>query len=210
MDITAPVSYFGHRAEFVRNGESRSLERKADRRIERTRKHLLDAFRDLVLERGFARVTIGDVIARANIGRSTFYEHFENKDDILRQSIAPLFEILAATVSAPSASRQLVHLISHFAENARDSRVAFAGRSGRILANFLGELIESQLEKRERANRNRPIITMHLAGRQLAHAQLALIDAWISDDNGCSAESVARALAATTYAAAGALLGLAD
>ena len=53
-----------------------------DRRIQRTRQILQDALLALILEKGYDSVTIQDVIDRANVGRSTFYSHFQDKDDL--------------------------------------------------------------------------------------------------------------------------------
>jgi AcrR family transcriptional regulator len=58
-------------------------EKKMDRRIQRTRQLLQDALLALILEKGFEAVTVQDVIDRANVGRSTFYAHFQDKEDLL-------------------------------------------------------------------------------------------------------------------------------
>ena len=50
-----------------------------DRRVQRTRKLLQDALMALILEKGYEAVTIQDIIDRANVGRSTFYAHFLDK-----------------------------------------------------------------------------------------------------------------------------------
>ena len=55
---------------------------KPDRRVERTREALLRALRDLLFERGYDGFVVRDIVERANVGRSTFYEHFEGKDEI--------------------------------------------------------------------------------------------------------------------------------
>ena len=54
-----------------------------DRRVRRTRALLRDALVTLILEKGYNAVTVQDIIDRANVGRSTFYAHFENKDKLL-------------------------------------------------------------------------------------------------------------------------------
>jgi AcrR family transcriptional regulator len=54
-----------------------------DRRVQRTHKLLLDAFISLILERGYNAVTIGDVVQRAGVGRSTFYTHFADLEELL-------------------------------------------------------------------------------------------------------------------------------
>ena len=54
-----------------------------DRRVARSRRALKEALTDLILERGYEAVTVQDVIDRADVGRSTFYAHFLDKDDLL-------------------------------------------------------------------------------------------------------------------------------
>ena len=61
-----------------------------DRRVGRTRKALKEALTDLILERGYEGVTVQDVIDRADVGRSTFYAHFVDKDDLLMAILADL------------------------------------------------------------------------------------------------------------------------
>jgi tetracycline repressor-like protein len=65
-------------------GEHQMINKKIpDRRITRTRKSLQDALAELILEKGFHNITVQDVLDRANVGRSTFYYHFQNIDDML-------------------------------------------------------------------------------------------------------------------------------
>jgi len=64
-------------------------EKKKDRRVERTRELLSRALLSLIPEKGFDAVTVQDVIDRANVGRSTFYTHFVDKEDLLIQAMDP-------------------------------------------------------------------------------------------------------------------------
>lgn len=61
-----------------------------DRRVQRTRQLLQSALSELILEKGYEKVTVQDVIDRANVGRSTFYAHFEDKEQLLRSGFEPL------------------------------------------------------------------------------------------------------------------------
>ena len=65
-------------------------QRRPDRRVGRTRKALKEALTDLILEEGYEGVTVQDVIDRADVGRSTFYAHFVDKDDLLMAILADL------------------------------------------------------------------------------------------------------------------------
>jgi AcrR family transcriptional regulator len=57
--------------------------KKADRRIERTQQLLRGALFSLIQEKGFEALSVQDIIDRANVGRATFYTHFDNKQDLL-------------------------------------------------------------------------------------------------------------------------------
>ena len=50
-----------------------------DRRVERTRQLIRGAFRSLLEEKGYEVLTVQEIIDRANVGRATFYAHFDNK-----------------------------------------------------------------------------------------------------------------------------------
>ena len=73
-----------------------TVEAPLDRRAARTRGLLLDALRNLMLERGFERLTTQNIIDRAGIGRATFYAHFQNKEELLVASVGRLCEWLEA------------------------------------------------------------------------------------------------------------------
>jgi len=57
--------------------------RKDDRRVQRTQQLLRTAVVSLIEENGFESLTVQDIIDRANVGRATFYAHFDNKEDLL-------------------------------------------------------------------------------------------------------------------------------
>jgi AcrR family transcriptional regulator len=61
----------------------RKAGKKPDRRIERTKKLLHEALTSLACERTYDSITVQDILDRANIGRSTFYTHFRDKDELL-------------------------------------------------------------------------------------------------------------------------------
>lgn len=66
-----------------------------DRRVQRTRKLLQDALIELVSEKGYESVKIWEILDKANVGRSTFYTHFQDKDQLLHSildSLDDLFE----------------------------------------------------------------------------------------------------------------------
>jgi AcrR family transcriptional regulator len=57
--------------------------KKPDRRVQRTEQLLRGALLSLIQEKDFEALSVQDIIDRANVGRATFYAHFDNKEDLL-------------------------------------------------------------------------------------------------------------------------------
>ena len=53
-----------------------------DRRIQKTQKLLREALFSLIREKNFDSIVVKDILDRANVGRSTFYMHFGDKDEL--------------------------------------------------------------------------------------------------------------------------------
>jgi len=79
-------------------------QKKLDRRVQATREGLLDALFALMAERGYERLTIQNLLDRADVGRATFYAHFESKDELLACSVARLRAGLVEAWKATSAA----------------------------------------------------------------------------------------------------------
>jgi AcrR family transcriptional regulator len=131
-----------------------------DRRIERTQQLLRGALRSLIQEKGFEALTVQEIIDRANVGRATFYSHFDNKDDLLVSG----FEDLRASLKARqrdafSRGRTIEERVFGFSQEVfshtneyRDAFRAMVGqRSGavvqRLLHKLLVELIREDVKR---------------------------------------------------------------
>lgn len=87
--------------------------KRADRRVQRTRQMLQQAFGDVVREKGFAATSIQDITERANVNRGTFYLHFTDKYMVLDSFIREDFQrLLANTLPTTSRwDRRTLHLL---------------------------------------------------------------------------------------------------
>jgi AcrR family transcriptional regulator len=116
-----------------------------DRRIQRTRDALREALMDLMVECGWDAIEVQTLCDRANIGRSTFYQHYGNKEELLKASFAGLRDaLLNQPVVASSKKGQLAFvsgLVAHVYE-ARDVFRALLGRrSGHYVQDRFRELL---------------------------------------------------------------------
>jgi AcrR family transcriptional regulator len=73
---------------------------KTDRRVRRTRELLRRALLSLIQEQGYDRITVQDILDRADIGRSTFYAHYRDKEDLLLSGMEDIRLALAAEGAA--------------------------------------------------------------------------------------------------------------
>jgi AcrR family transcriptional regulator len=96
---------------------------------------------------GAERITVGSIVARAGVGRSTFYEHFVDKEDVLLATITRPFVALAACVQRDApALPAVVRVLEHFVENGDRARRLLTGSSRRAVGYALASMIEERLE----------------------------------------------------------------
>jgi len=71
---------------------------KLDARVRRTRDALGDALIALMQEQPFESITVQHVLDRAKIGRSTFYNHFRDKDDLFLSDVDDFFSVMSTAL----------------------------------------------------------------------------------------------------------------
>ena len=176
-----------------------------DKRAQKTRQALLGAFFGLVLERRYDELKVRDILERAGVGRSTFYEHFSSKDAILASSLKGPFEVLADSTRLPDNTAQLIALLEHFWENRALARGIFQGAVRRKTTAILVGLIEQRMKIDGVDKAVALIIPLRLAAIQLAEGLLAPTTAWLTGEARCSADALGLALRRTATATISAL-----
>ena len=73
-----------------------------DRRVRRTRKSLEDALIALTLEKEYEEITIQEITERADVGYRTFFRHYADKDDLLRDVLESTTMELRELMSPPN------------------------------------------------------------------------------------------------------------
>ena len=120
-----------------------------DRRVARTRGTLHQALLSLILEKGYEAISVEDICERANIGRSTFYAHFANKDDLKRSGLGHLRRELldrhrSVMASMPDGIRPLgfsLPMFEHARDHARLYRALVGSKGGAIALHTIRQTL---------------------------------------------------------------------
>jgi AcrR family transcriptional regulator len=181
--------------------EIRSSRPADDRRTQRTRAAIVAAFREMVLDQGYDAITPTRLAAAANIGRSTFYEHFASVDEVLGVSMGRLFGPLVASTLAPRMDPETIETVQHFWENRKIGKAMLAGGARPVVIGILTERFEAGLAAQ------RPTTPPRLAASFLASGMIAMLEAWLSGRAPGTAVQVAEALHAAGSSTARAMCG---
>ena len=178
-----------------------------DRRVVRTRAALTQAFMDLVAERDYEAISIADVIEKAEVGRSTFYQHYSNKDDILRAVMDGGFEALADAISGGEHTQFLEDWLDIFWMNRRAGRVLLSGPTRAPISRELAERVAERLTRIEAKSPRRPPAALKLVAALIAESQLGLIQAWISGHTAATSRQLDETLRQAAQGLVAALYG---
>jgi AcrR family transcriptional regulator len=163
--------------------------KRPDRRVARTRKALKEALTDLILEKGYEAITVQDVIDRADVGRSTFYAHFIDKDALLMAILADL-EVPGPDTRTwqpdDPAFGWTLELFRHFGSGKRLFKAVASSQSGELArretTRRLEELARAELS-RLHAGRKLDAFRLETVVRFLVGTFIGFMDWWMREEN---------------------------
>ena len=204
MDKSGPLSINGLTRGGARARANAMKQPPQDRRSLRTREALRGAFIRLVLAQGYDAMGVADIAEAANVGRSTFYQHYSGKLAVLKDTLQypsrPLAQIVGAGITADALVPQLLH----FRDQRQRNRPFLIEPMRGVWTRVLAGLIEPRLAAMARGRRC--LLPMPLAATQIAEAQLGLIIGWLTARSAVKPADMAQALVRTTDALTQALL----
>jgi AcrR family transcriptional regulator len=171
----------------MKTGENQMVKKTIDRRVERTRQSLQNALSELILEKGYEKVTVQDVIDRANVGRSTFYAHFESLDQLLLSGFEPLraqFEDFLSGAEFDHESPWALSLTMFQQVQKQKGGYITLTHVQKFLYGYLLDHLKSALPKR---NKNIP---PELLAHYVASSFIALMTWWIDNNYPFPAEKM--------------------
>src|SRR5215213_238359 len=100
------MSSYGPMGSYCLGRSTMSIKsKKDDRRVSRTRRSLSAALIELILEKRYDSITVQDVIDRADVGRSTFYTHYRDKDDLFLSAWKRLLDLFVRRIEWEKAGK---------------------------------------------------------------------------------------------------------
>ena len=159
--------------------------RKVDERIQRTRTRLSNALVALILEKPIDKLTVQEVLGRSGVGRSTFYLHFRDKEDLFLSVLEEGLEMWTTALTRGQEKSHRVAPVAEFFAHVTGARKLYRALvdSGHIHAFFdlaegyFARGIASRLKQMGRANL--PQRELEARSHALAGNLLSLLKWWL-------------------------------
>ncbi len=192
-------------------------EKKEDRRISRTRRLMHEALMALIVEKGYEAITVQDILDRADVGRSTFYAHFRDKDELLLSSFELLRTLFEQQQQELLASRRtgkdpevyfVLELFRHTGQHHKLYKAIAGRQSGEMILKYLHRYLYNMLigpNTEIMKKRKAPPVPIEITTHYLVSALLSLMTWWLDNNMPYSPEKmdeIFRTLTAPTIEAA--------
>jgi AcrR family transcriptional regulator len=202
---------------------------KIDRRKIRTRRQLRDALLALILEKGYDSITIEEITDRADVGRTTFYLHYKDKEELLLECInGAIDEMVEEIISIPlsawrlapsedseilSPDNPILKIFVYVADNAdlyrSIMRVTGSGetqnRVREIIAHAVSEFLLDRAK--QKAIILNPTVPLEVFSNYFAGSLMSLVTWWLEVDMPYKPEKMTSMFQKMFFPGAGDVLG---
>jgi AcrR family transcriptional regulator len=164
-------------------------QQKADRRSQRTYRLVSSAFTELVEEKTYDKILVQDILDQAGIGRTTFYAHYFDKEDVLNNIIEQELELLTRQIAHAAARQRVMPSLELFEHAYHSENQQFRALMRSRAGEFLWEALQAALCRAIEpalstlcAERRSPPIPVPVVSEYLAGAFLTLLKWWVAAD----------------------------
>ena len=174
-----------------------------DRRQRKTREAIFKAFIALLSKKDFGQITVGEIIELADVGRATFYAHFETKDFLLKELCSELFcHLFDRMDDGQNGHRHIfdcdapdsvfLHLIKHLQKNDNNILTLLSCRNNGLFLRYFREGLTALVENNLRlfAARKHPVLPHSFWVDHIAATFLETVKWWIENGMRESPETV--------------------
>ena len=118
-----------------------------DRRQQKSRNAILNAFEELLTQYNYNKITVQEIIDKADVGRTTFYAHFETKDALLEELCTNMFHHVFSdhlevesthdfSLSEGDSRKIVTHILYHLKDNGATISKLLTGESSDIFLQY--------------------------------------------------------------------------
>jgi AcrR family transcriptional regulator len=181
-----------------------------DRRIQKTQRLLREALASLIREKPYNSIVVKQILDHANVGRSTFYAHFRDKDDLLVSCIHDMLHSMELAPAGKSYETMIgfsLPIFEHIHRHMHKGEAKMGSNSRGVihqrLRKVLAELIVEDIRKNFQGGKAVRQISPDLLGQYVTSTFILVLNWWVE----CSrlppkeANDVFRALILPTLAA---------
>jgi AcrR family transcriptional regulator len=176
-------------------------EKKEDRRIGRTRRLMHEALMSLIVEQGYENITVQDILDRADVGRSTFYTHFRDKDELLLSSFDHLRTLFEQQQQAILVSRRsgnspevnfILEIFRHTGEHYQLYKAIAGKQSGEMILKYLQRYLRNLLNGplTELMKNRKPPVPIEITTHYLVSTLISLMTWWLDNNMPHSPETM--------------------
>lgn len=176
---------------------SQTPARAPDRRIQRTRQLLLGALLQLIQEVDYEAITVQDILDRANVGRSTFYAHFQDKEALLLSGAEALREMFAGFQPQLALDDRTWDFSLALFQHAEAQRPAFKAllgkKAGNVVLKHIQTTLAAYLKKGFQAaypSKKAAAVPLDVFVQYFVSTFLGLFTWWLDNDFPCPAEQI--------------------
>ena len=169
---------------------------KQDRRSLRTQRLVSAAMMELLSEKQYDAITVQDILDRANIGRSTFYAHYYDKEDVLASITEQMLALFTQGMQQAKAGPELLpglELFRHAKQMRQQLHILLKGQSGEVLLKTTQALLSKNIEHNlvmTLAQKRTPSVPLAVVSQYLAGAFLNLLKWWLEAELPYSPEQM--------------------
>jgi AcrR family transcriptional regulator len=167
---------------------------KQDRRSQRTYHLVNNAMMALLMEKRYDAITVQDILDRADIGRSTFYAHYYDKEDVLASITEQMLDVFSQRMQQSEAGHELLpglELFRHVQQVHPHFQVLLRGQSGEVLLKTVQALLSKNIEQTLASawsGKRSPSVPLAVVSQYLAGAFLNLLKWWLEAEMPYSPE----------------------
>lgn len=192
---------------------------KPDRRVQRTRQLLREALLSLILERGYDSLSIQDITDQANLGRATFYLHYQTKEDLLIECMENLVDEFNEQLKGQPLQEwsleegaPIEQIFLYASQQASLYRVVMSSQGGVRVSRRLHELIARSIQDLMRhaiAERGlSPQLPIEFISNYYAGSLMSLVFWWLEAGMPYPADEMARMFRQISWSGRGSALGI--